>query len=85
MHVICKKCSTRIAVAGRPAGSTSLQNVRVQGNVHVGGGGIGFGSGGTISFGPGGSIGFGAPRPSSFACPSCGHVAEYPPDDIKDA
>jgi hypothetical protein len=84
MHVICKKCSGKTAVAGRPSGSTSLQNVNVQGNVHVGGGVIGFGSGGSISFGPGGSIGFGAPRSSTFTCPSCGHVAEYSPDEIKD-
>ena len=85
MHVICKKCSGNIAVAGRPSGSTSLQNVHVQGDVRVGGGAISFGSGGRISFGPGGSIGFGAPRPSTFTCPSCGHVADYQPDDIKDA
>jgi len=84
MHVICKNCSGRIAVAGRPSGSTSLQNVTVQGNVQVGGGGIGFGSGGSISFRPGGSIGFGGPRNSTFTCPLCGHVAEYSPDEIKD-
>lgn len=84
MHVICKKCSGKIAVAGRPSGSTSVQNVKVQGNVRVGGGGIGFGPGRGISFGQGGSIGFGGPKNSTFTCPSCGHVADYSPDEIKD-
>lgn len=84
MHVVCKQCSTRIAVAGRPAGSTSLQNVRVQGPVNVGRGGIGFGPGGSISFGPGGSVGLGGPRTSKFTCSACGHTADYSPDEIKD-
>jgi len=82
MHVICKKCSEKIAVAGRPSGSTSLRNANVHGNVHVGGGGISFGPGGSISFGPGGSISFGTPMKSAFTCPSCGHATEYAPDEI---
>jgi hypothetical protein len=84
MHVICKKCSGKIAVAGRPGGSTSLKNVQVQGNVHVGGGGIGFGPGGSISFRPGGKIGFGPPQSSAFTCPACGTTAEYTAEEIKD-
>lgn len=84
MHVVCKKCGAKIAVAGRPTGSTSLSNVRVQGNVRVGGGGIAFGPGGGISFGPGGAIGFGEPQKSPFACLACGTTEEYVPDDIKD-
>lgn len=84
MHVICKKCGRKIAVAGRPKGSTTISNIKVKGNVRVGGGGIGFGPGGSISFGPGGSIGFGAPQRSSFSCMACGTAAEYEPDEIKD-
>ena len=84
MHVICKKCGSKIAVAGRPIGSTSISNVQVKGNVHVGEGGIGFGSGGSISFGPGGNIGFGGPQVSSFSCMACGAAAEYESNEIKD-
>ncbi len=84
MHVVCKNCSSRIAVAGRPSGTTSLKNVNVQGNVRVGGGGIGFGPGGSISFGPGGSLGFGAPQGSPFTCPACGKTADYAPEEIQD-
>ena len=84
MHVICKNCGSKIAVAGRPGGTTSLRNVNIQGNVQARGGGIGFGPGGSISFGPGGSIGFGPPQNSPFTCPSCGKTAEYPPDEILD-
>jgi len=84
MHVICKKCGTKIEVTGRPKGSTSLSNIQVKGNVHVGGGGIGFGTGGSISFGPGGGIGFGGPQKSTFSCMACGATAEYEPNEIKD-
>lgn len=84
MHVICKNCSTRIAVAGRPKGSTSLKNVKLEGNVRAGDAGISFGPGGRVSFGPGGGIGFGPPQSSQFTCPSCGATAEYTPDEIKD-
>ena len=85
MHVICKKCSGKIAVAGRPTGSTSLSNAGVQGQVHVGGGGITFGPGGVLSLGPGGSVGFGGPQNSSFTCMACGNTAEYSPAEIKDS
>ena len=84
MHVMCKKCGGKIAVAGRPKGSTALSKVQVTGNVTVGGGGIGFGPDGSISFGPGGSIGFGAPQKSAFSCMACGASAEYEPNEIKD-
>lgn len=84
MHVICKKCGSKIAVAGRPKGSTSLANVQVKGNVSVGGGRIGFGRGGSISLRPGGRIGFGGPQKSSFSCMACGTIAEYEPSEIKD-
>jgi hypothetical protein len=84
MHVVCKKCATKIAVAGRPTGFTSLKNVGVQGNVHVGGGRISFGPGGSISFGPGGGIGLGGPQNSPFTCPACGATAEYASEEIKD-
>lgn len=83
MHVVCKKCTSKIAVAGRSTGSTFLRKVHVQGNVHVGGGGIGFGPGGSISFTSGGAIGFGRPQKSSFTCSACGTTAEYEPDEIK--
>lgn len=84
MHVLCKKCGSKIAVADRPTGTTSLKNVNAQGNVRVGGGGIGFGPGGSISFSPGGTIGFGEPQGSLFACFSCGTTASYAPEEIKD-
>lgn len=84
MYVSCKKCGNKVAVAGRPTGSTSVKNVQVQGNVNVGGGGISLGPGGSISFRPGGSIGFGGPQKSTFSCMACGTSAEYAPDEIKD-
>lgn len=84
MHVICKKCGEKIAVANQPKGSTTLSNAQVMGNVNVGDGGIRIGSGGSISFGPGGGIGFGAARSSLFLCMACGTSAEYEPDDIMD-
>lgn len=84
MHVVCKKCAVKIAVAGRPSGSNSLQGVNVQGNVRVGGGAVVFGRGGSISFRSGGSVGFGGPRSSPFTCPTCGHVADYSPEEILD-
>jgi len=82
MHVICKQCRKKIAVAGRPSGSTSLRNVQLQGDVRVEGGAISFGPGGSISFGPGGALGFGDAEKSSFICPACGTVAEYAPNEI---
>jgi|WetSurMetagenome_2_1015567.scaffolds.fasta_scaffold844793_1 hypothetical protein len=84
MHVICKKCGGKIAVAGRPRGTTTINNIQVKGNVSVGGGTIGFGPGGSISFGPGGSIGLGGPQKSGFSCMECGTDAEYEPNEIKD-
>jgi hypothetical protein len=84
MHVICKKCATKITVAGRPTGTTSLKKVIVQGSVRVGDGRIAFGPGGSISIGAGGSLGFGAPQNSPFTCPYCGSSDEYAPDEIRD-
>ncbi len=78
MHVICKNCQHRIPVAGRPTGSTSLNdNVRVEGDVQIDGGSIRFGPGGGISLGPGGSISFGPPKTSPFTCVNCGSTNEY--------
>lgn len=82
MHVVCKKCRTKIPVAGKPTGSTSLTGVHTEG-VRVTGDGIEFGPGGSISFGPGGEIGFGPPAGSDFGCPSCGTSATYKADEIK--
>jgi hypothetical protein len=79
MHVTCKKCGADIAVAGRPSGSTQIQDVRLEGNVRVEGGRISFGPGGRIVFGEGGSIGFGEPTPSQFVCLECGHADRYVP------
>lgn len=84
MHVICKKCGSKINVAGRPKGSTQTSNIRLQGNVRVEGGGISFGPGGSISFSPGGSIGFGKPKPSTFVCTECGQSDTYLPEEILD-
>lgn len=84
MHVICKSCSGKIAVAGRPRGSTSLKNVQVQGDVHVGGGGIRLGPGGRVSLGPGGRIGLGPPQSSAFTCPACATTAEYTAEEIRE-
>ena len=85
MHVNCKKCGSKIAVAGRPAGSTTVgSNVSVQGPVNVQGGGISFGPGGGISFGPGGGIGFGAPTQSQFTCFTCGTTSAYSANEILD-
>ncbi len=84
MHVICKKCGTKIPVADRPSGSTSLSGVALRGRVSVQGGGIGLGEGGAILFGPGGSVGFGPPRSSAFSCSECGNSAEYGTDEIRD-
>lgn len=83
MHVFCKKCASKIVVADRPSGLTSLGNVQVKGNVHIEGGGIGFGPGGGIAFGPGGVVGFGPPAKSPFTCPRCRTTAEYGADEIK--
>jgi len=82
MHVVCKKCGQKILVAGRPTGSTSLKDVRPEGNVRIDGGSISFGPGGSISFGPGGSIGFGSPQASPFTCPKCGSTFEYEATEI---
>ena len=82
MYVLCKNCGAKIAVAGKPDGSTRISGVRVKGNVNVSGGKISFGPGGNISFGPGGSVGFGSPVSSEFVCLECGHVDEYHPDDF---
>ena len=84
MYVICKKCRSKIAVAGRPTGSTSVSNVQIRGNVHVDGGSIGFGPGGMISFGRGGAVGFGGRQESTFSCMACGTTSQYTPDEIKD-
>lgn len=84
MHVICKECSHKILVAGRPMGSTSLKNVRPEGNVRIDGGSISFGPGGSISFGQGGSIGFGPPQTSPFTCPNCGSEFDYEATEILD-
>ncbi len=84
MHVLCKKCGSKISVAGRPTGSNSVSNVQLHGNVHVGDGAIRFGEGGKISFGPGGGISFGAAQNSTFSCMSCGSSAEYAPNEIRD-
>jgi len=86
MHVVCKSknCGAQIPIAGRPEGSTGLDNVRVQGNVNVSGGKVSFGPGGKVSFGPGGMIAFGPPKPSQFVCPECGHVDLYHPDEFLD-
>jgi len=84
MHVICKGCGHKIPVAGRPKGSTNVEGVNVEGNVHIDGGSITFGPGGSISFGPGGGIGFGTPRPSTFACPKCHSTFEYTADEIQE-
>ena len=84
MHVICKKCGHHIPVAGRPGGSTNIEGVALEGNVHVEGGKISFGEGGAINFGSGGSISFGPPEESEFACPKCRHVAGYTADEITD-
>ena len=82
-HVICKKCSFQIPVAGRPTGSTTITGVHAEG-VRIGDAGIAFGPGGKISFGEGGAIGFGPPAPSQFMCPSCGATAQYEADEILD-
>jgi|Deesub1362A_J573_1020465.scaffolds.fasta_scaffold01440_9 hypothetical protein len=82
MHVICKKCGSRIEVARRPRGSTQTCNVQLQGNVRLEGGGISFGPGGSISFRPGGLISFGKPRASEFVCIECGHTDTYLPEEI---
>jgi len=84
MHVLCKNCGKQIAVAGRPGGSTNLDGVRLEGNVHVDGGSITFGPGGSIVFGPGGSMAFGPPPASEFECPRCGHKAKYESKEILD-
>jgi hypothetical protein len=82
LHVICKKCSSKIRVAGQPAGTTTLGGVHAQG-VRVTGGAIEFGPGGKVSFGPGGAVGFGPPAASEFACPYCGHTAKYEASEIR--
>lgn len=82
MHVICKKCGSKIRVASRPKGSTQTSNVQLRGNVRVEGSRISFGRGGSISFRPGGSIGFGKPKPSEFVCMECGHTDTYLPEEI---
>ena len=82
MYVLCKKCKAKIAVVGKPGGSTIVSGGRVKGNVSVSGGKIDFGPGGSISLGPGDSIGFGPPVSSEFACPECGHIGEYHPNDF---
>jgi len=82
MHVICKKCGSKISVASHPKGSTQTSNVKLRGNVRVEGSSISFGRGGSISFRPGGSIGFGKPKPSEFVCVECGHADTYLPEEI---
>jgi ribosomal protein S27E len=81
MHVACKSCGRRIAVAGRPEGSTSIRGVHAAG-VDIKGGAISFGPGGGISFGPGGGIGFGPPTSSEFTCLACGATRSYEPGEI---
>ncbi len=83
MHVICKHCSSKIAVASRPQGTTSISGVETRG-VHIDGGSISFGEGGGISFGPGGGIGFGPPAASEFTCFACGKAATYEATEILD-
>lgn len=82
MYVICKDCSHKIPVAGKPSGSTSLKNVHPEGNVNISGGGISFGKGGSLSFKKGGSVSFGSSVKSTFACPKCGKSNDYGPDDF---
>lgn len=84
MHVICKLCGEKIAVAGRPKGTTNARNVRTGGNISIEGGGISFGQGGSISFGPGGSLSFGPPPKSKFQCRACDRTAEYEASEILD-
>lgn len=85
MHVACKNCGNKIAVAGRPSGTTSLHNVGVEGDVNVEGGKISFGPGdGKISFGPEGRVGLGPPVESQFSCLQCGTTADYAPEEIAD-
>ena len=84
MFVICKNCSHRIPVAYRPKGSTNIDGVKIEGNVHVGDGGISLGKGGSISFGSGGMIEFGSSKSSKFTCPKCNASLEYSPDEIKE-
>ncbi len=81
MHVLCKHCGSKIAVASRPQGTTSISGVEARG-VHIKGGSISFGEGGGISFGPGGGISFGPPAPSEFRCFSCGKAASYEAAEI---
>src|ERR1700674_235715 len=84
MYFLGKICNARIAVGGRPTGSTVVSNVHVGPNVALRGGGIAFGPGGGIGFGPGGTIAFGAPPRSEFVCTSCGYLALYGPEEIAD-
>lgn len=82
MHVVCKHCDHEIPVAGKPSGSTNLEGVRLEGNVHVDGGSVTFGPGGSIVFGSGGSMSLGPPPESEFMCPKCGKSATYSADEI---
>lgn len=85
MHVDCKSCGSRIPVAYKPKGSTSLTGVRAAGNVGVGDGEMTFGpGGGSISFRPGGQVGFRRPPASTFVCPECGKSHDYEASEIKD-
>lgn len=81
-HVNCKSCGYHIPVAGKPKGSTTIENVEAKGNVRIGDGGISFGNGGSISFKKGGAISFGGPRPSHFVCPKCGKSHSYESAEI---
>ena len=83
MHVICKKCGTKILIQDWPAGTNSLSNVSVSGNVNIGGGAIGFGPGGSISFSPGGSIALGGPPKARIQCGACNSIAEYERQEAK--
>jgi hypothetical protein len=82
MNVLCKSCKRKIAVSGKPGGSTNLSGVQVTGDVKIQGGGIAFGPGGGISFGPGGGISFGPPPKSEFVCTECGHIDTYGAEDF---
>ncbi len=81
-YVVCKTCSHHILVASKPKGSTSAQNIHLEGNVSMEGGKIGFGPGGKISFSRGGSIGLGRPILSTLSCPKCSSSHEYSVDEI---
>ena len=82
MYVLCKSCGNKIPVAGKPTGSTSMENVQTEGNVDISGGRISLGKGGKISLGKGGKISLGSTAKSSISCPDCGQANDYLQNDF---